>query len=168
MYRCIRPYDYGSFGGWDRDDRLPNNTKDKLRTFNNRHFYFQFQNGTPLLFINHDLRPEPDVRSPKPPINKEKMKRILIYCTLAILLSSCGSFPFIYKDITKQLPPLEDTAKVMVYDMGDTIPEKAMTGLSYFFASSAIPAGAFPRLGKQKHFLKEMPLSVLLNVTAKT
>lgn len=49
------------------------------------------------------------------------MKKILLHCTLAILLSSCASLYM--KNITKQLPPLEDDAEVTVYELGDTVPE---------------------------------------------
>jgi hypothetical protein len=42
---------------------------------------------------------------------------------LAICLSSCA--PGVLKNITKQLPPLDDSAKVAVYGMGDTVPENS-------------------------------------------
>lgn len=50
---------------------------------------------------------------------------------LAICLSSCA--PAVMKNITKQLPPLEEDAEVVVYEMGDTVPEHAeiIGGISF-------------------------------------
>lgn len=50
---------------------------------------------------------------------------------LAICLSSCA--PALMKNITKQLPPLDDSAEVTVYDMGDTVPEhsEVLGGVSF-------------------------------------
>ena len=52
------------------------------------------------------------------------MKRILLFCLLAFSLASCA--PRVLRktiEITKELPPLEDTTKVTVYEMGDNAPE---------------------------------------------
>lgn len=51
------------------------------------------------------------------------MKKILLYSIIAVIFSSCAN-PLL-KNITKQLPPLEDNAEVIVYDRGDTVPENA-------------------------------------------
>ena len=53
----------------------------------------------------------------------KNMKKILLYSIIAIIFSSCAN-PLL-KNITKQLPPLEDNAEVIVYDRGDTVPENA-------------------------------------------
>ena len=51
------------------------------------------------------------------------MKRILLFSIFAFIFSSCA--PALMKDITKQLPPLEESAEVSVFEMGDTVPENA-------------------------------------------
>ena len=52
---------------------------------------------------------------------------------LAVCLSSCT--PTLMKNITKQLPPLDDSAEVTVYDMGDTVPEHSeiIGGVSFAY-----------------------------------
>lgn len=52
------------------------------------------------------------------------MKRILLFCLLAFNLASCA--PRVLRktiEITKELPPLEDSTEVTVYEMGDNAPE---------------------------------------------
>lgn len=59
------------------------------------------------------------------------MKRILFISILALCVASCS--PGVMKNITKQLPPLEESAEVTVYEMGDSIPENAevLGGIAY-------------------------------------
>ena len=51
------------------------------------------------------------------------MKRILLFSIFAFIFSSCA--PALMKDITKQLPPLDDSVEVTIYEMGDTVPERS-------------------------------------------
>lgn len=50
------------------------------------------------------------------------MKKILYLSILAISLTSCSG---IRSNITKRLPPLDDSTEVMVFDTRDTVPENA-------------------------------------------
>ncbi len=54
------------------------------------------------------------------------MKRFLLFGLLAFSLASCAPRVMnktIIKEITKKLPPLEDTTEVTVYELGDNAPE---------------------------------------------
>lgn len=60
------------------------------------------------------------------------MKKLIFLVALAIGLASCGTLSM--KNITKQLPPLDESAEVFVYEMGDTVPERSEI-LGGFFLS---------------------------------
>ena len=58
------------------------------------------------------------------------MKRILLFSLLIIGLHSC-----MMKNITKPLPPIDDSTEVMVYDLGDTVPmhSEVIGGISFIY-----------------------------------
>lgn len=75
------------------------------------------------------------------------MKRILLFSIFAFIFSSCA--PVLMKNITKQLPPLDDSVEVAIYEMGDTVPEHSEV-LGGLCTSSARPADGEAVLEKAK------------------
>jgi hypothetical protein len=75
------------------------------------------------------------------------MKRILLFSIFAFIFSSCA--PVLMKNITKQLPPLDDSVEVTIYEMGDTVPEHSEV-LGGLCTSSARPADGEAVLEKAK------------------
>lgn len=51
------------------------------------------------------------------------MKKIILFSLLALVFASCAHLSL--KNITKQLPPLDESTEVIVYEMGDTVPERS-------------------------------------------
>lgn len=60
------------------------------------------------------------------------MKKIILFSLLALVFASCAHGPM--KNITKQLPPLDESAEVIVYEMGDTVPERSEILGGFYFS----------------------------------
>lgn len=60
------------------------------------------------------------------------MKKIILFSLLALAFASCAPGPM--KNITKQLPPLDESAEVIVYEMGDTVPERSEILGGFYFS----------------------------------
>ena len=71
------------------------------------------------------------------------MKKLLFLIALALSFAACDSVEKTtvitkantLKIITRQLPPLDETAEVSVYDIGDTVPKHSeiLGGIDRFF-----------------------------------